>query len=437
MELLHKVEQEVELIGRHEVVDELIKNGTTRAVQWMSEHPEVADKAFSLLRKLRPVLHINQFALVTRFDDVCEVLQHPKQFTVAKYRPRMEELAGPFILGLDGTPEYDHDVSVLRLAIRRDDVPGVGRKATEEARKLVDAAVPSGRIDVVQQLCDLVPARVVGHYFGVPGPDEATLVEWTRRLFRDIFINLVDDPTVRQDAATAAAEFLPYLDSAIAERKRMLGTPDAAGLPDDVLSRLLRLHGGRLVSVDDDWIRTNLFGLIVGFIPTISKATALAMDALLARQDALAGAHTAAASGDDETVATHVFEAMRLFPQTPGLFRVCETDYVLAQGTDRAKPIPKGTLVLACTQSAMMDETVVDHPEDFRLDRPAWRELHFGFGLHTCFGQYISEVQIPAICAALLRHGPVRRAPGDVGKLSYDGPFPSSMTVEFERTAVD
>ena len=57
--------------------------------------------------------------------------------------------------------------------------------------------------------------------------------------------------------------------------------------------------------------------------------------------------------------------------------------------------------------------------------------MHFGYGLHTCFGQYINQIQIPGILKPLLASGDLRRAPGDAGKLQYSGLFPSSLKVAF------
>jgi hypothetical protein len=58
--------------------------------------------------------------------------------------------------------------------------------------------------------------------------------------------------------------------------------------------------------------------------------------------------------------------------------------------------------------------------------------MHWGYALHTCSGQYINQVQIPAILQPLVARKNLRRAAGDAGKLQSAGPFPSSLNVTFD-----
>ena len=105
----------------------------------------------------------------------------------------------------------------------------------------------------------------------------------------------------------------------------------------------------------------------------------------------------------------------------------------MAKGKMHATTIPRGTSVIAATQSAMFDETFVDAPNEFRIGRPDYGYMHFGYGLHTCFGQYINRVQIPGILKPLLKKNALRRAADVAGQLQYDGSFPRSLTVVFDR----
>ena len=127
-----------------------------------------------------------------------------------------------------------------------------------------------------------------------------------------------------------------------------------------------------------------------------------------------------------------MFEALRFNPNNPGVFRLAAQDYVVAKDKMHATTIPRGATVLAATQSAMFDERMVDAPNEFRPSRPDYLYMHFGYGLHTCFGQYINRVQIPGILKPLLKKKGLRRAEGQAGQLQCAGPFPSSLKVLFD-----
>jgi cytochrome P450 len=339
----------------------------------------------------------------------------------------MEAIAGRFILGLQHTPEYEHDISVLRLAVPRSDLPRIDATLEGIVEEIFAGARPEGRLDVVGELCDLVPARLSARYFGAPGPDERTFVEWGRVLFRELFYNIRNDPVIAAPAATASAGLRRHVDDLIAARRA------AGDGPDDVLGRMLRLQADPDIGIDDAWIRTYVIGLIVGMLPLTSKATSLALDVMLDRPGMLASAQQAARRGDDELLWRYISEAMRIAPQSPGQFRLSAGAWTIGGGTGHRHAIPAGARVFAATQSAMFDRRVFDAPSQVRTDRPASQYVHFGHGLHSCYGRYISqEAQIPRIVKAVLLQRNLRRAPGEAGQLAWRGAFPDSLVVEFD-----
>lgn len=405
-------------------VGRFVREGRQELEQHAQEHPQ---PLFALLRTLKPVLLIHDIAIVTRYSDVVEVLTNDQSFSVEPYTGKMRALAGDFILGLDDSPEYERDVSILRLAAPRSDVPALASFVTETAEQLVGQASEHGPVDVAD-LAKRVPARLIGRWFGTPGPDEDSMIEWTMAMFEDIFVNVKNDPRTHETAARAAANMRPYLEGVIAERKRR-----SAGAGDDVLGRLLAMQADPATAFTDEQIATNLIGLLVGFVPTVATATTFAIDKLLELPDALAGAQLAARADDDEAVRAHMWEAMRLAPQGPGLLRRAQVDYVAGEGTHHATSIPAGTMTFAATQSAMLDGAVLDDPGDFRAGRPGRHYLHFGAGMHQCFGRFANAMQIPLIAKALLRRSDLARAPGEEGRLVKSGPYPKSLAVTVGR----
>ena len=139
---------------------------------------------------------------------------------------------------------------------------------------------------------------------------EVPLMDWVRAMFCDIFLNFAQDPAVSKRGADAGVHFRTYVDALIADLK-------AGGrLQDDVIGRLIAMQADPVTALSDERIATNLIGLLVGFVPTVATATTLAIDKLLDLPDALATAQGAARVDDDDAVRAHMWEAMRLAPQS-------------------------------------------------------------------------------------------------------------------------
>jgi cytochrome P450 len=397
--------------------------------KWLADKPK---ELFSELRDARPIFRSPALTFVTRYVDVMEVLARDEVFSVRLYAPKMQRIAPTgFILGLQDSPQYQRDVSVLRLVFSRGDLPWIRQFVGEQAAAILHNASPTGQLDLVRDLSRVVPARLVADYFGVPGPDQATLMHWARRIFHDLFLNLQDVPDIREPALASAKALASYLDDLIARRKAEINAGQTTA--DNVLNRLLRLQANPETSFDDAKIRDNLVGMLVGAIDTNSKAIAHIVDELLGRPEQLKAARHAAANGDDALLMQYINEALRFKPQSTGLLRYTEKDCTIAKGTPRETVIPAGTLIFVATWSAMFDAANVDEPEEFRVDRAInFDYLHFGAGLHTCAGQHISRVLMLEVVKQLLGVEGLRRAAGSEGQIRLEGPFPDSFMLEFD-----
>ena len=399
-----------------------------RIKQHLTENPE---PLFAVLRDIKPVLVVKNTALVTRFEDVQGMLSRDDVFQVT-YKEKIEIVGGGgnFFLGMQNSQEYERDESHMRTVVRRQDIAGqIAPFVAAMAESLVAAS--GGQIDVVRQLGRIVPTRWIAAYFGCPSPSDEELGDWSTVIFQYLFTDQNNDPAVDKAARDAAAKARSWLDESITKRKAQASRVETPQ-PDDVLGRCLALQNAGVPGMDDLGIRNNLLGLFVGAIPTTSKCCTQALDELLKRPAELAKAQEAARSDNESLLAQYVFEALRFNPNNPGLFRIAAQDYTVAKGTMHATLVPKGASVVAATQSAMFDERIVEAPNEFRTGRPDYIYMHFGYGLHACFGQYINRVQIPGILKPLLKRNHLRRAAGEAGQLHYSGPFPSTMSVLFD-----
>ncbi|MEA2204137.1 MAG: hypothetical protein QOE77_913 [Blastocatellia bacterium] len=384
---------------------------------------------FKFLRSCSPNVALGKTAIISRHVDVIDVLTRDTEFTISQINaPLFDAIKSPFVLGMDRGPQHSRELAVLQQAVHREDIGRIRDTVRQSAAQLIQAAWPYGKIDSVNGIARVVPVRLLESYFGIPSPDDPTMMRWMRDTFHVLFVNLANDPLVKRDGVRSAGELRQHVLGLIAKRREQRGEPNQ---PDDVLGRLVAMQGEANPWLDDDSVRREVGGLIVGAVDTTSKFVNLALDELFRRPAAFASARDAAIAGDMEAVRRHAYEAVRFNPHNTFVVRFCPNGAVVAAETKRQKRIPAGANVIVGTLSAMFDPEKFPAPDEFRGDREV-EYLHFGFGLHRCFGYAINGVVIPEILAALLRLPNLRRAAGSAGTVVFDGPFPERFILEFD-----
>ncbi|MEL6475900.1 MAG: cytochrome P450 [Pseudomonadota bacterium] len=392
--------------------------------------------ALSVLRAFVPNLVIgkqfvqayenNGTAVITRREDVLDFLNRNDDFEVV-YGPRMIEITdgSNFFLGMQPGWDYTRDTSAMRLAARATDVAEI---VLPRATEVADAAVAAstGTIDLPQDVGLKTSSDMVGHYFGTPGPSQQEMIDWTTTMFWYLFADLGASEELKAKVTPMMAAARDYLDQTIAQRK---ANPTDA---DDVLNRCLALQAAGTPGMSDLGIRNNIVGLLIGAVPTLSKASCLVLEELMRRPSELAGAQAAARGDKDDLLARYCWEALRFNPHQPVLYRRATRDAVIAKSTVREKKIPKGTLVFGATLSAAFDSLDVPSPNAFRTDRPASTYMTWGYGMHNCFGEAINRAVIPAILKPVLKLEGLRYAEGVTGIDGAGTPFPVHMKLAYD-----
>jgi cytochrome P450 len=68
------------------------------------------------------------------------------------------------------------------------------------------------------------------------------------------------------------------------------------------------------------------------------------------------------------------------------------------------KQIKKGDKVVMWYVSGNRDETMIDNPDAFVIDRPKARQhLSFGFGIHRCMGNRLAEMQLRVVWEEIMK----------------------------------
>jgi len=376
------------------------------------------------LRANRAVFDAPIFTMVTRATDVLDVLSQPRLYSVRPNSVSMDPSVGPFMLARDQTEVNWHEKGLMQAVLRWDDIPKVRALAGDVAAEPLQGE--TGEADLVPLIGRHVPLRIVQDYFGFAAPDDR-LLAWSFATQHAMFRNLSGDPDIVRKCVDAGEEMRAWLWPFLAEKWA------AAPLEEsDVVSRIINLSREPAAAFAPDRVVSNVCGLLVGTIETMSQAIVQAVDQLLGVPSRLEEARAAAQANDIARFDGIVFEALRFNPITTIQFRFAEVDREIGTGTPYAQTVKAGTLVAACTGSAMFDPDLMPDPDDFKGDRPASSYMHFGFGHHACLGGHLGNVAIPeAVRQVVLKPG-LRRKAGPGGQIDFaGGPFPEHFRIEW------
>ena len=382
---------------------------------------------FAELREKRPVLDLAPFVVVSRWADVMDALSRPSVFQVP-YRPHMDPAVGPYMLARDDGELNWHDKSLMRALLRWEDLPAIRSLVGRTAAAAL--ATEGDTVDVVASVSRLAPLRVVQQAFGFYGPDDATMLRWSRAAQADMFHNLTNDPAVLAANVAGGGEMRTWIRRFLARRQ-----PLAQAEGEDTVSRLLRLAGSGQAGFDTERVVSNIAGLLVGAIETTSQAIVNATEQILLRPDVKAQAIAAATAADPEAFDAIVWEALRFNPMTTLVIRVAAEEAVVAPGSDHALTVPPGRAIAVGVGSAMFDPALFPDPQQFKA-RKRLSYLHMGFGQHACLGQYVGYALIPETVRQIMRLPGVRLLDGDGSRIdTLGGPFAEKFVIGFTPEA--
>jgi cytochrome P450 len=404
---------------------------------------------FQELRAKRPVLVLPECTLLAMYDDVIEMLNMPKVFTVALYAPKM---GNGYLMMHDDDAVHYREKSLMQGLLNRDDLPQVRRMVADIAKQTLQDA--NGRIDAVGGYCRIVPATIVREYFGLIGIALKDLMEWSYWAQVDTFYNQPFDIVTPEERASIKKShdessdklgkyigalvltkvLVARLDTMLAPLRRLwqwITKKKDKTFRDDIVTRMMRTRFPTEVDFDIKRVGINAGGLLIGTIETTAQATVQTIQYLLKNPALLAQAKNAAKLDDPAQFDGIVWEVLRFVPISPYMFRQTASEYTIAKGTPRETTIPPATNVLALTQSAMFDEKAFEQPEQFRAGRNWYHYFTFGYGSHECLGKYVGMVMIPEIVRQILRQDGLA-AKGDI---VYDGHMPKSYELEWKVQA--
>jgi len=384
-------------------------------------------KLLKVLRWVCPILRLGRFVLVTRADDVREVLTNTKVFLVPfGAEMRVVSGGGDFILGANDGAVYRAQKKVILKAFPPQEMEEVINQITTQCAQRCVRSM-SSRIDPIQDLLKPTALHVCEKYFGLVIGNKERFYQSSLAVSALLFADVFGSAVARELAMSGAKYMLEIIDLSIHKSK-------ASKNPNTALDRLVEAHLKDPEAVPIKEIRSIMMGMILGFLPTTMFGAGNSLEVILRKQEAQSAILAAIEKGDDKLLESVIAETMRFNPIQIGPFRICDQDYVLAEGTSREKKIPKDSLVIPSTLSAMFDPRSVKNPDDFWPARESQDSMIFGYGLHSCIGAPMARAFTTQIFKALFLLPDLKRRKGKAGKLTRIGIFPESLGMEWSQS---
>lgn len=399
--------------------------------EWISGDDDLC--FYEELREKRPYLVTPEGIFVSRYVDVCEILQCPRTFTTDHYRRSMgtvDEQPG-YLMAHDDDALHTREKALMTAILNRDDAPIIREMTEGICRDILGNADGQLGFDLVPDYCRNVPATVAQQYFGYEGVSRKTLSAWSYWLLTDVFHNQPFEPisnrkseliTQRHAEATKAlrayvtvlfaAKWLTAsivgLLSVILSPVRLLLLPFQRLFPkprrrnDTIATRLIRSKPANQAGVSVRRLGINLAGLLVPTIEMTSAAAANVVNFLVADPDRHVAAARVALRGTREDFDRFVWEALRFAPLSPYMYRRTSKSLQLAGGTAESIDVAPGTTIFLLTKSAMFDASVFPDATSFDPSREHRDHFTFGFGPHACLGKHVAMAMVPEMVRQVL-----------------------------------
>lgn len=330
--------------------------------------------------------------LVLRYDDTVAILRDRRWWSAVAILPEISGVTDAEFLANRRQSILSSEGDV-HARLKRLVAPAFTPKAADRFRpfmrevveSLVDPVAPTGRSELVADVCEPYPIPIICELLGAPKEDWKLFSAWATDILRVFNFDIHNDlPLIKK----AGAEMREYVGELIEARR--------SDPRDDLLTDLIaaeeagdRLTHDELVSMAEavliggtDTTRNQLGCLVALFTSHPDQWSMLAAEPELAK-----GA---------------VEEGMRYLGAVRATGRFASEDI-----EHHGLRFPKGTLVSPSFVASNFDPDVFEEPERFDIRRESAKpHLTFGSGIHYCLGSWLARAELQEALPILARRMP-------------------------------
>jgi hypothetical protein len=251
------------------------------------------------------------------------------------------------------------------------------------ANELLDKVIEAGRMDMVADFANALPAIVTARLLGVPVEDHKQLHAWVLDL-AEVLGNVQHHP----DRVAQIVESLEDLKEYVAARMEEQRRNPRGGLIHALMTA--EIDGQRL---SDDEVIANTIITLIGGHETTTNLIASGFLTLLNNPESLEQLRSR-----PEIAGSAVEELLRFESPVQHTARIAPADMQLG-----GKTIKKGSRVVAVLAAANRDPDRFPDPDRVDLLRTDNRHVAFGWAAHFCFGAPLARLEGQIAFRTLLR----------------------------------
>ncbi len=356
---------------------------------------------FERLRKEAP-LHwavspeedIGGYWSVTRYNDIMAIDTNHEVFssdpTIVLPDPA-EDFTLPMFIAMD-PPKHDVQRKTVQPIVAPHHLAHLEPIIRERAAKILDDLPIGEEIDWVDKVSIELTTMTLATLFDFPWEDRRKLTRWSDVATAGPESGLFDSTDPDEAEAQRRKELFECVDYFLNLWNERVNAPPRP----DLISMLA--HGESTRNMDRMEYLGNLILLIVGGNDTTRNTISGSVLALHQNPDQ----ERILRADPAKMIPSMVSETIRW--QTPLAYmrRTALSDYEM-----HGKTIKAGDKVAMWYVSGNRDETVIDRPNDYWIERPRVRQhLSFGFGIHRCVGNRLAELQLKIIWEEILARFP-------------------------------
>ncbi len=250
---------------------------------------------------------------------------------------------------------------------------------------LIDQVQARGYMDIVHDIGDPLPAKVLAYLLGLPSEDSAVLKPWADVVGMGIDPILAPDVVARINAVILEAG--AYFEHHVEERRKHPG--------EDLLSSLISVEEqGEKLSSDE--LLSLLFLFLAAGTETTTNLTCNGLYTILRHPDQLERLRQ-----DPSLIETAIEEFLRFETPVQVTGRVAHEDVEVG-----GKTIRKGQPVGLLLGAANRDPEQFPDPDQLDIGRTPNRHDAFSFGIHFCVGAPLGRAEAAIAIGTVLRRLP-------------------------------